>query len=201
MMRWAVALVCLGGCDKLFGLPDVHGEATVDAAALVDAPDASIDAPSYCPGNYDITVPGFPNSRYVFQPITEPWLSAQTRCMLDAKGAGRTHLVVIQDKNERMALYGELRARNVTVTAWIGLSDRNTEGQFLWVTDEPVGMPSPMVPPWPPNQPDNANNQDCVRMKAYDETTYGGFFDDGGCDLDFASVCECDAHAAYPTNY
>ena len=193
--RFAVVLLmCLAGCDKLF-----------DLAHIGPRPDASVDAPSDatetgCPPSYDIALPAFPRSRYFYQSIPGPWLSAQALCN-GGMGEAFTHLAVIQDEEERMALYGALLAKNVTVTVWIGLSDRKVESDFLWVTDESIGTPPPFMKPWPPNQPDDQGGQDCVRMKAMNESPYGGWFDDGGCSLDFAYVCECDDYASAPANY
>lgn len=207
MARLAMVLLCVAGCDRLFGLahvsdrPDARDDGS--GAAARDDAGSGDDASSSCPDTYDIALAAFPDSRYFYQPITGPWLSAQQLCVQDAQGAGvNTHLVVIQDENERTALYGALLAKTVMVTFWIGLSDRTLEDSFLWVTGEPLGMPPRTTPPWPPNQPDNENDaQDCVRMKAPNETTYGGYFDDIGCTSVLAYVCECDAYPSEPANY
>jgi hypothetical protein len=197
--RWLVAFVCVAACDQTWGLvhvkdhPDALGDGNGDGSG--DATDAD------CPG-YDITLAAFPDSRYSFQRNGAPWTSAQDTCMSHGQGALHTHLVVIQDDSERTGLYSALLAKSVTVSVWIGLSDRRTEDQFLWVTNEPVGMPPRTTPPWPPNQPDDDMGlQDCVRMKAPSETTYGGFFDDNQCFLSLAYVCECDAYPTVTANY
>ena len=183
--RWILVVVCLSGCDQLFGL--VH----VD-----DQPDAS----GACPASYDIMfAESTTQYRYVADNTT--WDGAEESCANHTNI--NTHLVVLTDDNERLPLAAALKARLVTTSVWIGLSDRKVEGEFLWVTREQVGMPPIQMPPWSAGQPDNqGGTQHCVRM--YGTDAAGGaatLFDDGECGVPLDYVCECDAWAPEPMNF
>ena len=43
---------------------------------------------------------------------------------------------------------------------WIGLNDINSEGVFEWINGDPYRNEVA----WLPNQPDNANNEDCAHI-------------------------------------
>ncbi len=102
------------------------------------------------------------------QPAT--WPEADAACR--ARGA---HLVTLADGAERAFV----RSIAGGGTRWIGLSDRDVEGAFRWVTGEPTGALA-----WAPGEPNNAGDEDCVEALADD------LWNDRSCDDRAAFVCE-----------
>lgn len=185
--RWLVGIVALAGCDKLFGL---------DVVTARDAPPG--EPMLACPAGYDLQSTISP-SRYRDVQSTTTWETANTACNSDGE---RTHLLVLSDETERLDVLELLANKGESQTIWIGLTDRNVEDAFLWVTAEPVGIPVlRQTPPWSPDQPDNFNGvQDCVSIVG-SAASDGGLFDDGTCDSRYHYVCECDGWMPEPGNY
>jgi hypothetical protein len=154
-------------------------DATVDAT--VDATiDATVDAAaSDCPFDYVITSNA---SKYRLVPSNANWLSAQNDC---ANDGAFTHLVVANDAAE-LAVVDQL----VDGTAWIGASDRTTEGTWRAVT----GGVAPHLP-WADNQPDDFFGEDCA------EYYESGAFNDVDCGVQHPYVCECDGTPPDPSSY
>jgi hypothetical protein len=148
-------------------------DASVDAAV-----DAGVDA-TVCPGGYiDLGIPG---SLYRIGPAAS-WLQAERACEDDSGGTS-THLVVL-DSDE------ELAAIDPRVTqAWIGLSDRRVENDFLAVTGG-----HPLFQPWAPGEPNDSFGEDCVEID-------GAQINDEECNVLELFVCECDGRRADPTSY
>ena len=192
-MRWLVALLGLAGCDQLWNLQHVDQEPR-EAGAI----DADL---SGCPMTYGLPVDGYP-SRYRYEATGTSWDGAETLCA--AETTGLTHLVVLQDDDERLAIVTALAKVGSTSSVWIGLSDRVMEGEYRWVTDERVGMPPLENPPWPAGQPDNSGTggteQDCVRIQGMTGAA-PTLFDDGECSSIFDYVCECDGNPPAPENF
>ena len=63
-------------------------------------------------------------------------------------------LAKVTSPEENIVMYS---AATDSVKCWIGLNDRDIEGTYVW-TD---GSSNNYIP-WSINQPDNANNEDCV---------------------------------------
>ncbi len=136
-----------------------------------------------CAAGYTAAIPGN-RSRYRVVAQPAPWLDAQNDCGDD--GAA-THLVVLGTEQERtgvVALIGD--------SVWIGLTDRETEGMFRWVTRAPSTFEA-----FANGQPDGSTAEDCVEQKR----TMGGAWHDQPCTLPFGYVCECDGVAADPTAF
>lgn len=189
MVRAAVIVLLLGGCDRVFGLVPLEAR----------PPDAAVDASTLqCPISYDLTVDGYP-SRYRFVTAATTWDAAEVACASDTSAS--THLVVLDDDDERLGLVATLTMAGSTSSVWIGLSDRVTEDAFLWVTAQPVGVPPRANPPWPIGQPDDMNGgQDCVRIQGATSAA-PTLFDDGECSSQFDYVCECDGYPPAPANF
>ncbi len=80
-------------------------------------------------------------------------------------------LATITDASEN-AFVANLVPNNAT--AWIGLTDRNTEGDFKWINGESYNYTN-----WDTSQPDNSNNKDYVEInglngKWNDSTNHNG---------------------------
>lgn len=155
-------------------------------AALTDA--RSIDAiVPMCPTGYGAL--GTSTSRYREVTATASWTAAAADCNDDDDGGaftGFTHLVVIGDDAERLALTSPPA---ITGNSWVGLSDQLIEGTFRWVTAEPTnGYPQVgQQPPWDNGDPDGGDPIDCVRFK--NSFTY----EDKACTDANSYLCECDA--------
>jgi hypothetical protein len=204
-MRGAPLLVLLVGCGFQIetgagagvdgaAMGDARGADAVDANGVVtDGPanlDAGLDAVvSACPAGYG-PVNGVGRYRVV-EGADKAWLDANEDCN-DDDDAGfslHTHLVVLGSEAERLLFPN---ASTVSGNTWIGLTDRDDEGNFHWVTTEPTGgyPQDGEEPPWAMNQPDDMNNnEDCARFKNDFK------FEDKPCGDTESYVCECDAFA------
>jgi len=175
------ALALLAGCSRFYGLdpPELRADSSRGDDARADAaPD-----PSLCPSSYTL-VDG--QSRYRLSANKARWVVAALTCASDGPtGPTYTHLVVIGNDTERAfvhSLDGTSR--------WIGLSDRLSETQFRWNTNEPVnGYPSLTSVAWGANEPSGGPDENCV---ALNDT---GSFIDASCDVEDPFVCECDGYA------
>ena len=98
------------------------------------------------------------------------WLDAWTTCAaLDAD------LVVIDDETEDALL-----AERVANNAWIGLSDRDVEGAFVWVDGQPLTYSH-----WAEGEPnDTGGIEDCAHLWT------DGTWNDRPCDDLLGFVCE-----------
>ena len=80
------------------------------------------------------------------------WLWQQSNSQLHWFDGNRGHLATITSASEN-AFVTSLLPHDSRV--WIGLSDRNSEGEYYWTNGEPFSYSN-----WNPNQPDNANNDE-----------------------------------------
>jgi hypothetical protein len=167
-------------------LPDGQGDAGAsdgspgDAAGEVDpCPAEGCAVPEGC------TESEHAGHRYLFCTDSLTWDDARSRCQ-----AVGSDLVIIDDAEENAFVAGQISA-----PSWIGLSDRDTEGSFVWLV--PGGDTRGVAPSytrWAATKPDNCvggvfGQQDCTRISA------NGTWDDsdcaGGCtEGTFAFVCE-----------
>ena len=155
--------------------------ATIDAAA----PDAGV---LICPLGYAPINGSATQYRVVEVNVT--WAIAAADCNddddLSGAANGRTHLVVVGDNAEKIALTNQFSGNT-----WVGLTDIAVEGTFQWVTDEPTNG-FPVVgqrPPWDAGDPDGGTSENCVRFKnSFD-------FEDKPCTDTDSYVCECDRYA------
>lgn len=195
VVRAIVVLLCLTGCDRLFGLehlepPPDGGRG--DADVREDAGGDTGDGGPLCPLSYDIQLPDSP-TRYRYAVTNTSWDAAESDCASDTTGG--THLIVLDDDRERSELMTALTARGLTDSVWIGLSDRVSEGVWLWVTAQEVSRPPLTSPPWAAGQPDDAAGaQDCVRILG-PQSVSPTLLDDSECSSTLDYVCECDGYA------
>ncbi|ROT63780.1 mannose receptor [Penaeus vannamei] len=109
---------------------------------------------------------------------TASWTEAKDSCI----GLGGV-LASITSEDEQAFVSGLL-----TRSAWIGLSDRNTENEFKWEDECQFNYTS-----WQEGEPNNhlafltfGVGEDCVEMKK----EYGYLWNDEGCSSNKAFVCE-----------
>jgi len=72
-----------------------------------------------------------------------------------------------------------------TTPLWIGLSDRDDEGEWIWASGYPVGV----FDRWSGTEPSNGAGEDCVMLT-------NGSWTDNGCAVDRGFICERIAWAA-----
>jgi hypothetical protein len=163
------------------------GDGGDDVEPEVDA-GAGVAAPLRCPSGY-ASLDGS-RTQYRIVETRASWSVAAADCNDDddelGSSDGYTHLVVVGDELEKAAL-----TNRVGDNTWVGLTDVELEGTFVWVTDEDTGG-FPIVgdhPPWDRDDPDGGRTENCVRFKrSYD-------FEDKRCDEPNRYVCECDRFA------
>ena len=192
-------VLLLPGCDRVFKLDDLDrahdaaidgtgsgtSDAPRDAAPGIDA--ALPDAPTACPLGY---VPmGNHNTSYKLVSGAAPFPTARGICNMDEIGiTRRTHLVVLDDENERVLLVSSFGSN-----LWIGLVRIAQQNAFQPITDQATSFPPQAVPPWAGGQPSGQTGENCVRtVAANGGTTVAGALDDQPCSTTLKYVCECD---------
>ncbi|XP_069842058.1 C-type lectin domain family 10 member A-like [Dendropsophus ebraccatus] len=113
----------------------------------------------------------FDPSCYLLSAQTKNWQESLHWCR--KQGA---HLVVIDRQEEQ-----EFLQKMVKTSSWIGLSDRDVEGQWQWVDGTPYNS-TPKF--WFQKQPDNLGNEDCAVLLP------GSMWNDDKCRKLYSSVCE-----------
>ena len=170
-----IALVGLGGCDKLFSL------------SRLDPP---IDAPA-CPATYTSVERAKSKYRYVAQ--QRLWDEAAADCRND--DATNTHLVVFDDAAE-IAAMRTLVADAQIYTLHVGYA-RDTDGDprvFYAVTGETLDLMSPTWDLWQQGEPNNFNGIETIVFIEHDKSLM-----DGEPSRSQRYICECDGRPATRT--
>ncbi|MCA9547197.1 MAG: C-type lectin domain-containing protein, partial [Myxococcales bacterium] len=103
------------------------------------------DAPCPCPRV------AFQQTSLLFCADQRTWPDARVAC----QQAGYD-LVVVQDAAQDAVIYGEMRSRGFGDT-WIGVNDRQNEGQWVWLDGIPVAYQH-----WDSGEPNNGGGgEDC----------------------------------------
>lgn len=157
LSRGCALLVAVAGCGRFNFAP-------VEEVA-VDAP------PGGCPAPYTATSGGCYRAQIDLDEVD--WGTAEARCEADGPGA---HLIVIDDDTE-LAVAVELVG--IATDAWVGATDRVTEGSYLAVTGGPAFVA------WAASEPDG-DVEDCVRVFS------AGGLGDRGCGDSNDYLCEYD---------
>ncbi|XP_036271937.1 C-type lectin domain family 17, member A [Pipistrellus kuhlii] len=113
----------------------------------------------------------FEGKCYYFSPNTKPWDEARKFCQ-----ENYSHLVIISSIEEQNFVTKAHRSPRVH---WLGLSDREHEGNWKWLDGSPVTLSF-----WEPEEPNNMNDEDCVSMNKY------GSWNDLSCSKATYWICE-----------
>ncbi|MDX1684359.1 MAG: HYR domain-containing protein [Saprospiraceae bacterium] len=113
--------------------------------------------------------------KYFCSLYSATWPDAQRHC---TQIGG--HLGVMNDKEENSFVASKLIAR----TGYIGLTDKEEEGQFEWVNGDPVTFTN-----WEAGQPDNLNG-----LQDYVEMAPSGLWNDEYADIRNEFICELPCH-------
>ena len=208
-VRLVALVLVLPGCDRVFNLEDIDPPA-IDASAgdgsgsgTADAPRADarpsdakpIDAAIACPSGYAPLGNGGTSYKFVNTAASFP--IARGMCDMDEVGITRhTHLIVLNDENERVLL-STMFGPNL----WIGLVRIAQQNAFQPITDQMTTFPPMLVPPWAGGQPSGQTGENCVRTVAGNGgVTVAGALDDQQCSVTLKYVCECDDIKDNPTH-
>jgi lectin-like protein len=180
----------LGAIDDAAVIPHADASLPRADAAPADAtlgpdatliPDAHVPAP--CPDDYAPLGADGTVYRLGFGILN--WDLAEADCEDDGDG---THLVVIEDEDELDQVTDMIGVG----TAWVGVTDRIEEDQWLTVFGEEAE-----VQPWGGGEPNDANGgEDCVELHAPPRK-----FNDVGCGKPNRYVCECDGREPDPAAF
>ncbi|XP_062568464.1 perlucin-like isoform X2 [Saccostrea cucullata] len=112
---------------------------------------------------------------------SEDWMVAMSFCnTLQAK------LVEIESVAEDEFIRMHLIDNKLTGSYWIGLSDIQAEGEWVWTTSQKT----PTYSNWYPGQPDNAvHREDCANIYAH----FGLHWNDSVCNSPQHFICEKDS--------
>ncbi|KAM5146530.1 uncharacterized protein ACMZJ9_013719 [Mantella aurantiaca] len=116
----------------------------------------------------------FGTSCYLLSPSATSWQECAQWCR--TQGA---HLTVVNDLEEQYFLQGLVKE-----TSWIGLSDRDIEGEWQWVDGTPYVKSAKSSNLWTQNQPDNLGNEDCAVVSP------GSGWNDEKCIKSYLGICE-----------
>jgi hypothetical protein len=186
-MRARLVLVgLLAGCG--FSIPGTTGDgvssdARGDDGTADSSADAEIDAARDCPMTYTAT--------YRREAIVRTWLDAEKTCEADAPGI--THLVVIDDDAERVAI--ATLVAGLPGDAWVGIV-RDPGGVAPWPWRKVTGGAA-IYAPFESTEPNNmSGDQYTVVMRQSSQLLY----DYGVGQLVYA-VCECDGRPPSNADY
>ncbi|XP_034143332.1 C-type lectin domain family 17, member A-like [Esox lucius] len=117
----------------------------------------------------------FESKCYYNTTLKKTWEESRQDCI--ARGAD---LVIINSREEQ-SLINQLYVPGND--AWIGLTDSDTEGTWIWVDGSPLTSAF-----WDNKQPNNINNQDCVEVNH--SSSDPGVWNDDGCHKTNSWICE-----------
>ncbi|XP_028992615.2 CD209 antigen-like protein C [Betta splendens] len=118
-------------------------------------------------------------SCYLLSSQFGPWTDGRDDCR-----SRDAHLVVIDSSKEQMFV-----STFTNQDAWIGLSDRDQEGNWTWIDGTPLTSTSARF--WGRNQPDNTGptgDEDCGEIIGY-----GDWWNDLRCEASRKWICEKEA--------
>lgn len=104
-----------------------------------------------------------------------PWAVAQQTCIQDGG-----ELAKLDSEAENTALFNQLKAKMPVGNLWIGLSDEAIEGDFRWISGDPLVKKA-----WRTGEPNNLGDEDCVEWVLED-----GLWNDVPCSIERQALCE-----------
>ncbi|KAM6216807.1 C-type lectin domain family 17, member A [Rhynchocyon petersi] len=113
----------------------------------------------------------FEGKCYYFSPNTKSWDGARKFCQ-----ENYSHLVIISSPAEQKFVAS---AHGSPRVYWLGLTDRNQEGNWRWLDGSPITLSF-----WDPEEPNNLFEEDCASMNR------GGTWNDLSCDKTTYWICE-----------
>ncbi|XP_030053358.1 CD209 antigen-like protein B isoform X5 [Microcaecilia unicolor] len=116
----------------------------------------------------------FNGSCYSFSEANKNWEGARISC-----NDRDSHLVIINNKDEQSFLSTNIGSENY----WIGLNDKDKEGDWRWVDRSPLSFTF-----WLNGEPNNHNEEDCAHL-VYNAATKAQW-NDINCDNTFRWICE-----------
>eukprot|EP01084_Bolivina_argentea_P082728 149796_1 len=103
------------------------------------------------------------------------WQDGNTRC--NALGSTLATITSQQQQNEAIELCATStvlgQPQGYVVGCFFGLNDLSSEGSYKFVDNTPLTYSF-----WASEQPNNINNEDCVRVNLHSNAVYGSWFDD-----------------------
>ena len=161
---------CGEDCDD--DNPDIHPNAVELCNVRDDNCNGDIDEGGECPSCVAETFNGN-EYRFCFNPLR--WSEAREACL--AEGGD---LVSIHNEATQQELFAMAMAI-VPSNWWLGLNDREEEGDYAWSDGTPFDFEA-----WAENEPNNANNEDCVHWAEWSD----GQWNDLPCDATLPYVCK-----------
>ncbi|XP_053302284.1 C-type lectin domain family 6 member A isoform X1 [Pleuronectes platessa] len=126
---------------------------------------------------------------YFFSSVTSTWNESRTRCK-----SMRGDLVVINSEEEQRFLQSRLKVKicKPEEEFWIGLTDSEKEGEWLWVDDRRLDQSLTF---WREGEPNNlkgtnSEGENCVMMWAVDGAMELKTWFDQSCKSSLKSICE-----------
>jgi Lectin C-type domain len=116
---------------------------------------------------------------------TASWSEARTTCA----GFGGD-LSILYSRAEHVALLADLEALGFTIELWLGASDIDSEGDWVWIDGTPLPAP---YSDWKSGEPNNDNGEDCLEMQGS-----SGVWNDDDCDATQSYACEAPLNASLP---
>nr|XP_035140882.1 C-type lectin domain family 17, member A isoform X14 [Callithrix jacchus] len=113
----------------------------------------------------------FESKCYYFSPSTKSWDGARMFCQ-----ENYSHLVIINSFAEHNFV---AKAHGSPRVYWLGLNDREQEGDWRWLDGSPVTLSF-----WEPEEPNNIQEEDCASMNK------GGTWNDLSCHKSTYWICE-----------
>ena len=159
-----------GDCDD--DAPDVNPDASEVCNAVDDDCDGTIDDPTAC----GCAVRERGGHVYLFCNARRSWTSARDYC------AERSYALATVDDEAENGWITDTALAIADEPWWIGLSDRGSEGSFVWVDGSGSTYRN-----WASGQPNDWFGQDCVNIERGSDRARWG---DAECDESKPSVCE-----------